>query len=159
MDQRELAAYWIDVIENSRRRKNKLAKSYKNAKPVNKFGKLWGLYGYSDDEYSDGENELEEEVTGKTKGSGEVNSASEEEEEGDPKKENGNLSIIDEPLDQENEVLGYISGISLRISTDDFSNIKQSDFQVTKLPKTLRGGQFAMRHICKATERLKFPRQ
>ena len=38
LDQRELAAYWIDVIENSRRRKNKLAKSYKNAKPVNSLG-------------------------------------------------------------------------------------------------------------------------
>ena len=45
LDQRELAAYWIDVIENSRRRKNKLAKSYKNAKPGIVW-ELWGLYGY-----------------------------------------------------------------------------------------------------------------
>ena len=138
LDQRELAAYWIDVIENSRRRKNKLAKSYKNAKPVNKFGKLWGLYGYSDDEFSDGENEVEENNTTKARGNGKVNTVSSEEEE-ESNEANGDLSIIDEPLDQENEVLGYISGISLRISTDDFSNIKQSDFQVTKLPKTLRG--------------------
>ena len=35
--------------------RNKLAKSYKNAKPINVYGKKWGLYGYSDDEYDDSE--------------------------------------------------------------------------------------------------------
>ena len=58
-------------------------------------------------------------------------------------------------LDEENEVSGYVSGISLRINTTDFSNIRKKDFEVVKLPKILRGGQFVMRNITKESDKLK----
>jgi hypothetical protein len=148
LDQRELAAYWIDVIENSRRRRNKLAKSYKNAKPINKNGKKWGLYGYSDDEY-------DEDLTG----AGAANNGGNDESESDEDTivdANGVKSIIDDdPFDEESEVFGYVSGISLHINTTDFSNIDKKDFKVIKLPKILRGGEFIMKNICRETDKLK----
>ena len=153
LDQRELAAYWIDVIENSRRRRNKLAKSYKNAKPINVYGKKWGLYGYSDDEYDDSEEASSIVANGHNNKSNDVTFISDDEEMIDV--ENGKKSIIDEPFDEENEVSGYVSGISLRINTTDFSNIRKKDFEVVKLPKILRGGQFVMRNITKESDKLK----
>jgi chromodomain-helicase-DNA-binding protein 7 len=127
IDQKQLATFWIDLIENSRRRRNKKTS---NACPKPKGpGKSWGVYGYSDDE--DDDEGIKERPSVE-----EVPSSSDDDDEEDL----GVLSMTDELMETEENVSGYISGITVRVKR------KFGGFHATiSAPnKESRGGVYVM---------------